>query len=103
MIFEELLTEASKQAFARERNHTIVYKNWGTEWLPFGQPKVRRPMSSVILDDGVAESIRDDVLQVRGGGGVKPSNATTNRPPTSQIPPRTYQPPTTDQPPTTTH
>lgn len=62
-VFESLLRESSADAVARERNHTIVYKSWGTEWHPFGKPRVRRPMSSVILDDGVAEHIRDDVQQ----------------------------------------
>eukprot|EP00617_Octactis_speculum_P001374 CAMPEP_0185773352 /NCGR_PEP_ID=MMETSP1174-20130828/73115_1 /TAXON_ID=35687 /ORGANISM="Dictyocha speculum, Strain CCMP1381" /LENGTH=320 /DNA_ID=CAMNT_0028460005 /DNA_START=15 /DNA_END=977 /DNA_ORIENTATION=+ len=60
-VFQELLQDACRQALARERSHTVVFKSWGTEWHPFGKPRVRRPLSSVILDDGVAEGILEDV------------------------------------------
>jgi chaperone BCS1 len=32
-----------------------------TDWQPFGQPRKKRPLPSVVLDDGVAESIVNDV------------------------------------------
>jgi chaperone BCS1 len=31
------------------------------DWQPFGQPRKKRPLPSVVLDDGVAESIVNDV------------------------------------------
>merc|ERR550534_1422624 len=31
------------------------------EWIVFGQPRVRRPFNSVILDENIAENILDDV------------------------------------------
>jgi chaperone BCS1 len=40
-----------------------VYKSWGTEWQPFGKPRLRRPLSSVILEAGAAESILADFAQ----------------------------------------
>ena len=40
---------------------TTIYSNWGTEWRPFGAPRRRRPLSSVVLDDGIAEHIVADV------------------------------------------
>ena len=40
---------------------TVMYTVIGTDWRPFGHPKVRRPVSSVVLDNGVSESILTDV------------------------------------------
>mmetsp|Transcript_25277 Transcript_25277/g.32886 ORF Transcript_25277/g.32886 Transcript_25277/m.32886 type:complete len:470 (-) Transcript_25277:187-1596(-) len=64
-VFEKLLLDASIEAREREMHHTIIYKSWGSEWHPFGKPRLRRPLSSVILDDGIAESIKDDFLQFK--------------------------------------
>ena len=36
---------------------TTIYTNWGTEWRPFGSPRRRRPLHSVVLDDGIAEHL----------------------------------------------
>ena len=58
--FEALLREASRDALDRERHHTTVYKSWGTEWQPFGRPRLRRRLGSVILAEGAAEGIRRD-------------------------------------------
>jgi mitochondrial chaperone BCS1 len=41
------------------------YKSWGTEWHPFGKPRLRRPLSSVILDEGIAEEIKNDFVQFK--------------------------------------
>ena len=59
-VFEALLKEASEDAADRNRHHTVVYKSWGSEWHPFGKPRLRRPLSSVILDESVAEGILGD-------------------------------------------
>jgi len=56
-VFESLLREAAAEAAEAERRHTVVFKSWGSEWHPFGKPRLRRPLSSVILDTGVAEGI----------------------------------------------
>lgn len=32
----------------------------GSEWRPFGHPRKRRPISSVVLDEGLSERILDD-------------------------------------------
>lgn len=40
---------------------TIVYTALGSEWRPFGHPQKPRPLSSVVLDDGVSERILKDV------------------------------------------
>lgn len=40
---------------------TVMYTVIGTDWRPFGHPKQRRPVSSVVLDTGVSELILKDV------------------------------------------
>ena len=62
-LFRSLLLEAQAAAEAKQELTTIVYTNWGTEWRPFGQPRRRRPINSVVLDDGVAENMLADVRQ----------------------------------------
>ena len=39
-----------------------MHSHAGKEWGLFGWPKDKRPFSSVVLDKGVAENIRDDVV-----------------------------------------
>lgn len=40
---------------------TIVYTALGSEWRPFGHPQKPRPLSSVVLDEGISERILKDV------------------------------------------
>ena len=40
---------------------TIMYTVIGTDWRPFGHPRQRRPISSVVLDTGKSETILTDV------------------------------------------
>lgn len=44
----------------------MMYTAMGAEWRPFGFPRRRRPLSSVVLDVGVAERIVDDVKDFIG-------------------------------------
>lgn len=34
----------------------VVYIDSGPNWSPFGKPRIRRPLSSVILDEGSLNS-----------------------------------------------
>lgn len=43
-----------------------MYTALGAEWRPFGFPRRRRPLSSVVLENGVAERIVDDVKEFIG-------------------------------------
>ena len=67
-VFEELLTEAHKLAVQLQEGKTVVFTAWGTEWRPFGQPRRKRPLDSVILDKGVKETIVDDVKDFLNSG-----------------------------------
>lgn len=62
-IFSMLLSDAYEQSSKLEENKTIIFTNWGSEWKPFGQPRKKRSIDSVILDSGVAERLVDDVSE----------------------------------------
>jgi chaperone BCS1 len=60
-IFEQLFAEAHQLAQRMQEGKTIMYTSWGTEWKPFGEPKRKRPLESVVLEEGVKERITEDV------------------------------------------
>ncbi|KAJ1928919.1 Complex III assembly protein translocase and chaperone [Tieghemiomyces parasiticus] len=60
-IFQTLLEDAREAALAKEDGKTVMLTSWGSEWRPFGLPRKRRLMASVVLDRGLAESIVSDV------------------------------------------
>lgn len=60
-IFEDLFTEAHKLAQKLQEGKTIMYTAWSTEWKPFGEPKRKRPIDSVVLEEGVKERIVEDI------------------------------------------
>jgi chaperone BCS1 len=62
-IFEDLFTEAHKLAQQLQEGKTTMYTAWGTEWRPFGDPKRKRPLDSVVLEEGVKERIVEDIQQ----------------------------------------
>ncbi|AET39666.1 bifunctional AAA family ATPase chaperone/translocase BCS1 Ecym_4643 [Eremothecium cymbalariae DBVPG len=60
-LFNELLLDAKNLAVTAQTGKTVIYTSWANEWRPFGQPKAKRLLSSVILDKDVKESIIADV------------------------------------------
>lgn len=60
-VFTELLNEAKQLALSKEQGKTVIYTSMGPDWIPFGQPRRRRPLHSVILDQGIAERILADI------------------------------------------
>lgn len=67
-IFEDLFTEAHAHAAKAHEGKTTIYNSWGAEWRPFGQPRRKRPLESVILDEGVKERIVEDVQDFLASG-----------------------------------
>ncbi|XP_049517141.1 mitochondrial chaperone BCS1 isoform X2 [Dermacentor silvarum] len=62
-LFFRLLEEARALALEKEAGRTVVYCAMGSEWRPFGLPRQRRPLDSVILDAGIAERLLADIRE----------------------------------------
>jgi len=60
-LFPSLLGEARELAMKGQEGKLVVMTAWGIEWRPFGLPRRKRPLKSVVLDDGVSEKIENDV------------------------------------------
>ncbi|KAG4080291.1 hypothetical protein HA402_010783 [Bradysia odoriphaga] len=59
-IYSDILEEAGKLALKDTEGKTLMYTAMGSEWRLFGQPRKRRPLSSVVLDNGISQKIMDD-------------------------------------------
>uniref|UniRef100_A0A8D8Q557 Mitochondrial chaperone BCS1 n=1 Tax=Cacopsylla melanoneura TaxID=428564 RepID=A0A8D8Q557_9HEMI len=62
-LFVNILEEARTLALSQYEGKTVMYTAWGSEWRPFGHPKRRRPLNSVVLDRGVADRILADIRE----------------------------------------
>lgn len=62
-MFFDILSQAREAAMQRQEGKTIMYVAMGTEWRQFGYPRRKRPISSVVLDEGISESILRDVSE----------------------------------------
>ncbi|KAM7196122.1 putative mitochondrial chaperone protein [Naviculisporaceae sp. PSN 640] len=60
-VLQELFAEAHALASKLHEGKTVVYTAKRMEWAPLGKPRDKRPLGSVILDDGVKESLVADV------------------------------------------
>ncbi|GJQ67176.1 hypothetical protein Trydic_g8087 [Trypoxylus dichotomus] len=59
-IYFNILEEARQMALKKHEGKTVMYTAMGSEWRPFGHPRKRRPLNSVVLDQGVSERILGD-------------------------------------------
>lgn len=62
-VFERLFKEAHDIAARSQEGKTVIYHSRGVEWKPFGNPRRKRPLESVVLDTGVKETIVADVKE----------------------------------------
>jgi chaperone BCS1 len=62
-VFSSLLSEAKVAAARKEEGKVIVYMPLMTEWRTFGRPRPKRPLSSVILEEGLADALVADVKE----------------------------------------
>ena len=60
-VFESMFSEAHALASKAHEGKTVIYKSWSTRWEPFGEPRRKRPLESIILDRGIKERILDDI------------------------------------------
>ncbi|ODV92467.1 hypothetical protein CANCADRAFT_1061 [Tortispora caseinolytica NRRL Y-17796] len=67
-LFEDILNEAREIAVQKQEGKTVLFTSYGPEWRPFGQPRRRRPIESVVLDETVAESLIADIEEFLDNG-----------------------------------
>ncbi|OJA07895.1 hypothetical protein AZE42_02763 [Rhizopogon vesiculosus] len=60
-LFSKLLAEARDLALRGREGKLVIRTAWGIEWKPFGQPRRKRPLHSVVLDTGMSEKVEQDV------------------------------------------
>lgn len=60
-LFPALLAEARDIAIRNQEGKLVIHTPWGIEWKPFGLPRQKRPVDSVVLQEGVSETIKRDV------------------------------------------
>ncbi|KAL0946668.1 hypothetical protein HGRIS_012858 [Hohenbuehelia grisea] len=62
-LFPRLLSEARDLAMRGQEGKLVIHTAWGIEWKPFGQPRRKRPLHSVVLHPGVADKVEQDVTR----------------------------------------
>ena len=62
-LFVDILDDARQLAMDEHSGKTVMYTVIGTEWRPFGHPRQRRPLDSVVLTDGLSQTIVNDVKE----------------------------------------
>jgi len=60
-LFPSLLADARDLAQKENEGKLVIHTAWGIEWRPFGLPRRKRPLGSVVLDEGVMDKIVNDV------------------------------------------
>jgi chaperone BCS1 len=65
-IFEDLFRDMHNMAMESVEGKTIMYITRGPNWEPFGEPRRKRPLDSIILDEGIKERIVADVKDFIG-------------------------------------
>ncbi|VDM48929.1 unnamed protein product [Toxocara canis] len=59
-FLKSILDKATAEALAKVETGLVVYQAVGPEWRRFGTPRRKRPLTSVVLDDRLAEEIHND-------------------------------------------
>lgn len=57
------LLAARALALQQEEGKTVMYTAVGSEWRTFGYPRRRRPLDSVVLQQGLADRIVKDIRE----------------------------------------
>lgn len=67
-LFPKLLAEAKVMALKAQEGKTVLYSSWGPDWRPFGSPRIKRRLGSVVLDENVSETVLADVKDFLSNG-----------------------------------
>lgn len=62
-VFEDMFAEAHALSLQSVEGKTVVYTLQSMTWMPLGEPKRKRPFQSVVLEEGLATHILDDVSE----------------------------------------
>lgn len=62
-LLTQLIGEAQELVNREEQGKLIIYTSWAAEWRPFGNPRRKRTLDSVILEEGVREALVEDVRE----------------------------------------
>ncbi|KAL2015484.1 hypothetical protein VTK56DRAFT_5373 [Thermocarpiscus australiensis] len=62
-VLADVFTRAHALAQGAQQGKTVVYTARKMEWAPLGKPRLKRPLGSVILDEGVKERLVADVKE----------------------------------------
>jgi chaperone BCS1 len=62
-VLADVFTQAHALAQTFQKGKTVVYTARKMEWAVLGKPRLKRPLGSVILDEGVKEGLVDDVKE----------------------------------------
>ena len=65
-MFFSILDQARAVALQRQEGKTVMYTAMGAEWRPFGYPRRKRPITSVVLDKGISHRILGDIKEFIG-------------------------------------
>lgn len=65
-VFEQVFSEAHRLAAQANQGKTTIYSARGVDWMSLGEPKTKRPLESVLLDEGVKENLLRDVQDFLG-------------------------------------
>lgn len=57
----QLLHDARAMAEERESGKLVIYTHFASEWRPFGQPRRKRPLESVVLEEGLMGTVVQDL------------------------------------------
>lgn len=60
LIWRDLLGQAAQEALDKEETGLVVYHAVGPEWHRMGNPRRKRPLESVVLAKGLADTITAD-------------------------------------------
>ncbi|KAJ7632818.1 mitochondrial chaperone BCS1 [Roridomyces roridus] len=60
-LFPQLLAEARDLGMQGQEGKLVIHTAWGIEWRPFGKPRRKRPLQSVVLEPGMSDKIEQDI------------------------------------------